>query len=189
MPDISWDKIINKPFGDLIAGTPILDVAVTIGNMSFPEDNISQTLLPDGSASQIDFIINDRLFNIIIGDKTYSGIGTRDESGGDIGIYFVDSNGNQIGFFMFIEGMAVLILMSKELDGTPYNVKVTLAEPLLIKLDAKYLPEEVATKEDINAPQTEFILNSSTAGSTKQFKITIDDNGVLTATEIINTEA
>jgi hypothetical protein len=32
------------------------------------------------------------------------------------------------------------------------------------------------------------ILNSSTPGSTKQFKITIDDNGTLTATELEGNE-
>lgn len=31
----------------------------------------------------------------------------------------------------------------------------------------------------------EFILNSSTEGSTKKFKITVDDTGVLTATEVV----
>jgi hypothetical protein len=38
---------------------------------------------------------------------------------------------------------------------------------------------------DITAPRTELILTSSTSGSSKQFKLTIDDDGVLTATEIV----
>ena len=38
---------------------------------------------------------------------------------------------------------------------------------------------------DINEPKDYFILNSSTPGSSKQFKITIDDDGVLTATELV----
>ena len=42
---------------------------------------------------------------------------------------------------------------------------------------------------DINAPKTEFILNSSTEGSTKRFKITVDDNGTLTTTEIVEETA
>ena len=32
---------------------------------------------------------------------------------------------------------------------------------------------------------TEMILKSSTSGSTKKFKITVDDSGALTATEIV----
>lgn len=44
---------------------------------------------------------------------------------------------------------------------------------------------EVALKTDILSPRDEFILNSSTEGSTKKFKLTIDDDGVLIATEIV----
>lgn len=33
-------------------------------------------------------------------------------------------------------------------------------------------------------PQDSMILNSSTEGSTKQFQITVDDNGTITATEM-----
>ena len=33
--------------------------------------------------------------------------------------------------------------------------------------------------------ETEIILKSSTEGSTKKFKITVDDSGALTATEVI----
>lgn len=61
----------------------------------------------------------------------------------------------------------------------------------------KYVAQDTAP-EDINLlwidtsdevgtaanPKTEIILKSSTAGSTKQFRITINDDGVLTATEI-----
>jgi hypothetical protein len=46
-----------------------------------------------------------------------------------------------------------------------------------------------ATKEYVDAPRTEFILSSSTEGSTKKFKLTIDDDGVLTTTEIVESEA
>ena len=36
----------------------------------------------------------------------------------------------------------------------------------------------------VEIPKT-FILHSSTAGSTKKFKITVDDSGTLSATEIV----
>jgi hypothetical protein len=55
--------------------------------------------------------------------------------------------------------------------------------------DEKVDLSNFATKEYVDAPKTEFILNSSTEGSTKKFKITIDDDGVLTATEIVESEA
>jgi hypothetical protein len=56
------------------------------------------------------------------------------------------------------------------------------------QLDEKFIPDTVARKSDIDAPKTEFILNSSTEGSTKQFKITIDDTGTLTVAEIVAEE-
>ena len=43
---------------------------------------------------------------------------------------------------------------------------------------------DLTDKPDLNAPKNEMILNSSSEGSTKKFKITIEDSGVLTATEI-----
>lgn len=46
------------------------------------------------------------------------------------------------------------------------------------KIDPAYLPDNVVQNGD-----TELILKSSTSGSTKQFKITVDDSGTLTATE------
>lgn len=44
---------------------------------------------------------------------------------------------------------------------------------------------DYALKSDILSPRDEFILNSSTEGSTKQFKITIDDTGTLTVSEVV----
>ena len=48
---------------------------------------------------------------------------------------------------------------------------------------------EAVDMPDASASKNEFILNSSTEGSAKKFKITIDDDGVLTATEIVESEA
>ena len=53
------------------------------------------------------------------------------------------------------------------------------------KIDEKFIPNTIARVSDVSAPKTEFILVSSTEGSTKQFKITVNDAGVITATEIV----
>lgn len=55
-------------------------------------------------------------------------------------------------------------------------------------LDEKYIPDTVARVADVNAPKTEFVLASATENSSKQFKITIGDDGVLVATEIVDNE-
>lgn len=54
-------------------------------------------------------------------------------------------------------------------------------------IDEKFIPDTIARVSDVSAPKTEFILASSTEGSTKQFKITIDDAGTLTVTEVEQT--
>lgn len=43
---------------------------------------------------------------------------------------------------------------------------------------------DVVTKEYVDNLSQSFILNSSTEGSTKRFKVTVDDSGKLTTTEI-----
>lgn len=65
------------------------------------------------------------------------------------------------------------------------HITETQTETTIKTLDEKFIPDTIARIEDVNAPKTEFILNSSTEGSTKKFKITIDDAGVLTAMEIV----
>ena len=48
----------------------------------------------------------------------------------------------------------------------------------IVKLPEKYIDEEIQRVGD------DVIINSSTTGSTKRFKITVDDSGTLSATEV-----
>lgn len=65
----------------------------------------------------------------------------------------------------------------------------TTAIPLIEQAIAGQVP--VVKSVDENGKPTEWetldpwVISSSTEGSTKQFKLTIDDEGVLTATEIV----
>lgn len=54
------------------------------------------------------------------------------------------------------------------------------------KFDEKYIPDSIARKAELDSRITEkeVILTSSTTDSTKKFKITVNDSGTLTATEI-----
>ena len=79
-------------------------------------------------------------------------------------------------YFMLEDGQYATSLTSDEL--------VVQRTEVLKKLDPKYLPDTVATKDDLEAARSYVILNSSTEGSTKQFKITVDDSGTLSATEV-----
>lgn len=55
-------------------------------------------------------------------------------------------------------------------------------------LDAYHAENVKYINEAVNAPKTELILSSSIEGSTKQFKLTIGDDGVLTISEIVESE-
>ena len=68
-----------------------------------------------------------------------------------------------------------------------YNATKTLDEKFIPNTIARaeHTHEDYALKTDILSPKSEFILNSSTEGSTKQFKLTIDDTGTLTIAEIV----
>ena len=75
-------------------------------------------------------------------------------------------------------------------DGQPHAVTYSTYRVTEVynPIDSKFIGNDIARVEDIpdiTAPRDEFILNSSTEGSTKQFKITIDDTGTLTVSEIV----
>ena len=78
------------------------------------------------------------------------------------GVYF--SFINSVGY---VSGIASADSDTPEItwDGNIYVIK---------KLDKKFIPSEL----------NEVILPSSTSGSSKKFKITIDDSGAITATEV-----
>ena len=55
-----------------------------------------------------------------------------------------------------------------------YTIYIATCEPVYHKLSENYLPESVDS----------VIIRSSTEGSTKKFRLTIDDSGTITTTEI-----
>lgn len=55
---------------------------------------------------------------------------------------------------------------------------------LLAGLTKMKAPKKLATEEYVDNAKDFIILNSSTEGSIKKFKITVDDSGAITATEL-----
>ena len=83
-------------------------------------------------------------------------------------------------FMLFGSGSSATLYLYNFNYGSTVRLTVTHITPQKIhKLDPKYLPDEV-----IDSIDNEIILKSSTANSTKKFKITVDDSGTLTATEV-----
>ena len=62
----------------------------------------------------------------------------------------------------------------------------SLSNIIIHPFDDKYIPDTIARKAELDSRITEkeVILTSSTTDSTKKFKITVNDSGTLTATEI-----
>ena len=62
----------------------------------------------------------------------------------------------------------------------------SLSHLIVHPFDDKYIPDSIARKAELDSRITEkeVILTSSTTDSTKKFKITVNDSGTLTATEI-----
>lgn len=80
-----------------------------------------------------------------------------------------------------VNGKYITITLPKSPQGV-YMCSITCNElrygGAIQRLDEKYLPTIIQRIGD------DVIINSSTPGSTKQFKITVDDSGSLTATEV-----
>ena len=55
-----------------------------------------------------------------------------------------------------------------------HTISVKTAEEIVTSMAAEFLPSEI----------NELIMNSSTPDSTKKFKLTVDDNGTISATEV-----
>ena len=80
---------------------------------------------------------------------------------------------------VFYQGM----LCASSALYTPSNTPFTFDINITVTEEAKPLPD-ICIGKNIQRVGDEVIIASSTAGSTKKFKITVDDSGAITATEI-----
>lgn len=124
----------------------------------------------------------------IVEGKTYTVPAGMIWAGTDIGGSGVAVSYDDAGFEIALDsGVSILIQDSFIIFGSEIDLNgighgsFTLLEVSgeLVTIDEKFIPPTIHRVGD------DLILNSSTEGSTKKFKLTIDDNGVLTATEIV----
>ena len=87
---------------------------------------------------------------------------------------FPDTGGDWV--YMHIPGNANYITIGK-IKNQIIHIKELLSEELKM-LDEKFIPHT------IQRAGSDVIINSSTLGSTKKFKITVDDTGTISATEV-----
>ena len=55
----------------------------------------------------------------------------------------------------------------------------------IVKVKAVDADGKITETEAVDMPSVDYIIQSSTTGSTKKFRITVDDFGTLTATELV----
>ena len=152
---------------DLGKGTQLVKVADEVPSWATVDVNIkiwlgtgsSFTLTPEfyhefGNGS---FYVNDGICFFIMADNDeYDGVVFPEK-----GVYFMSAD------IVRTTGIASADSDTPEItwDGNIETIKT---------IDPKYIPSEL----------NEIILPSSTSGSTKKFKITVDDSGAITATEV-----
>jgi hypothetical protein len=129
--------------------------------------------ISEGAPVEYEFVLNEADLQMLTGGYTFS-LATS--------IIFITDTNNELGAG-FTRGVWTF---SDSLDQNNRVTKTIIHVPLK-KIDEKYIPNTIARVSDIpdvSAPKTEFILASTTEGSNKKFKITIDDSATLTITEI-----
>ena len=73
-----------------------------------------------------------------------------------------------------IESFATSCIIYTTLPGDSHDVAISVYDEVVKKIDPKYMPDDMDG----------IILKSSTSSSTKKFKITVNDSGTITATEV-----
>lgn len=82
---------------------------------------------------------------------------------------------------------ALQISANTDSTGVLFDIEINLTiEKMIMQIDEDCIPDSIARKAELDSRITdkEVILTSSTTDSTKKFKITVNDSGTLTATEI-----
>ena len=83
-----------------------------------------------------------------------------------------DDTGEPFAYYCnYTEGASYFATLD---TAASHTISVKTAEEIVTSMAAEFLPSEI----------NELIMNSSTTGSTKKFKITVDDSGTISATEV-----
>ena len=78
-----------------------------------------------------------------------------------------------------------LLVFANEIKDATIPKPTTAKVGQIVKIKAVDVDGKVTETEAVDMPSVDYIIQSSTAGSTKKFKITVDDSGTLTATELV----
>lgn len=174
---VSWNDLEDKPFGEESVSSRNTVYETTVDNT---DGKLAYRILSYNIAP-----LNNRNVVVTVNGVEYESVCTFNGGSG----YYSIALGDGVHYInqSVLDNNASIT----KLEAAIYEVKIETIETAetIVPLDQKYIPDSIARVEDLSAPKTELILTSSTADSTKKFKITIDDEGVITATEIVESEA
>lgn len=119
-------------------------------------------------------IVDGQTYTVVWDGTEYECIGIVFESQSALGNLSIAGAGDDTGEpFIYVYRRAVGMFVTLD-TAASHTISVKTAEEIVTPMAAEFLPSEI----------NELIMNSSTTGSTKKFKITVDDSGTLKATEI-----
>lgn len=174
---VSWNDLTDKPFGEESVSSRNIVYEKTIDNTS---GKLTYHILDYDIAP-----LENRNVIVTVNGVEYESVCTFNGGSGTYSIALGD------GVHYISQSVTANSASLTKLEAAIYEIKIETVETseAIVPLDEKFVPDTIARLADLNAPKTELILTSSTSGSSKQFKITIDDEGVITATEIVESEA
>lgn len=116
------------------------------------------------------------------------------ENGDDLSIINIGNNCMEYGFFIVVSVAGNCSITFNDLHGKPVTMRFTAPSAgLYAKYKAGNSSQTAGTGEFTlrvstgSSDITGLLLKSSTANSTKKFRITVDDSGILKATEVTST--
>lgn len=185
--DIAIRKLDNRCLD--LEWLPVIDKAYLI-----PEQTVSAVdITPDGKYMAVVKINPEWDGGFSVNEKTpltisFQGIDFPAFGGGTMDGDFIAPEAEDFYFAGFNDSWGIIVPS----PGT-YTISVSdPAQSAYNRIPEEFLPDSTATKEYVDeaiatitmTEATSVVIKSSTPGSTKKFKITVDDTGTLTVTEI-----
>lgn len=129
--DVPWGKVTNKPFGVISAGAVVADESIVVSGELTP-----LTTLNTGN------IVIGAQYGIMVNNIWYNGVGM--SLGGMTGIMIANGSNEEVGAIVIEYGGLIVMSDTFITPGVPTDIKVTLSEDAIKKIDAKYLPDDLS---------------------------------------------
>lgn len=133
--DVPWEKVSNKPFGDIAAGT------VVVEETSLPIEYLYGANIIRGFKINESYVVVGKHYNVTLNGTTYDAECV-EESGMKIIRWQIESSTQDLT--PYYSALQTSVFLPRGLNtsvGDIMTIKVELAEDIVAKIDSKYLPE------------------------------------------------